>query len=426
MKPRIIYAALLCLSVALTAATACKPAEPEEIYHIVTTVCEDASSAVTVNYHCSGSKSYVLVAKADDVAFRKAKKVKPVCRTWSTVGIENTATESTFYTKERYVCNATLTGLEADTRYIYKIVAGKTETDARQFKTAGQKGPWSFVAFTDFQHRENPVTLPLVQMMKEMFSPDLVVCSGDHIDVAGNEYEWSFILDNDIFRDFVYAASPGDHAYWACDKVNGGYPQYDKPYTFVNLFKFPDNGSPTSPGSSYYFYYNNVLFVALDMNNSDIASGSRFDEEAVWFRETMERLQGTYQYLVVFMHKSVYGSDLVDPAVARNIRPQWAPLFQEYQVDLVLSGHDHIFSRTNAMEGGTFYLDMGSSGDKKRRPDSTMWENTARYAKVIDLIDEEISCACHVEVDDTCLNVTVYDQNRQVVDSFRIPRKGGN
>ena len=162
------------------------------------------------------------------------------------------------------------------------------------------------------------------------------------------------------------------------------------------------------------------------MNNSDVASGSRFDEEAVWFRETMERLQGTYQYLVVFMHKSVYGSDLVDPAVARNIRPQWAPLFQEYQVDLVLSGHDHIFSRTNAMEGGTFYLDMGSSGDKKRRPDSTMWENTARYAKVIDLIDEEISCACHGEVDDTCLQVTVYDQNRQVVDSFRIPRKGGN
>ena len=156
MRPRTFYATLICLSVALTAATACKPAEPEEIYHIVTTVCEDASSAVTVNYHCSGSKSYVLVAKADDVAFRKAKKVKPVCRTWSTVGIENTATESTFYTKERYVCNATLTGLEADTRYIYKIVAGKTETDARQFKTAGQKGPWSFVAFTDF-HDERDV-----------------------------------------------------------------------------------------------------------------------------------------------------------------------------------------------------------------------------------------------------------------------------
>lgn len=402
----------------------CTTTTDDEIYHIVTTVCEDSSTGVTVNYHCNRPDSYVLVAQAEDSTFRKAKKIKPVCRKWSTVGIENTSTESTFYTKERYVCYATLSGLKSDTRYIYKIVAGKTKTDARRFKTSGEKGPWNFVAFTDFQHRENPVTLPLIQTMKEIAGdPSLVVCSGDHVDVAGNEYEWTFLLDNEVFRDFVYAASPGDHAYWACDRVNGGYPQYDKPYTFVNLFHFPDNGCQTSPGSSYYFYYNNVLFVALDMNNSDIAAGARFDEEAAWFRETMDRLKGTYQYLVVFMHKSVYGSDFVDEAVAQNIRPQWAPIFQQYQVDLVLSGHDHIFSRTNPMEGGTFYLDMGSSGDKKRRPDSTMLENKTRYAKVIDLIDEGISCACNIEVDARQMRITIYDQHTQVIDRFTIPAR---
>ena len=159
------------------------------------------------------------------------------------------------------------------------------------------------------------------------------------------------------------------------------------------------------------------------MNNSDIAAGARFDEEAAWFRETMDRLKGTYQYLVVFMHKSVYGSDFVDEAVAQNIRPQWAPIFQQYQVDLVLSGHDHIFSRTNPMEGGTFYLDMGSSGDKKRRPDSTMLENKTRYAKVIDLIDEGISCASNIEVDARQMRVSVYDQYAQVIDRFTIPAR---
>ena len=49
-----------------------------------------------------------------------------------------------------------------------------------------------------------------------------MVCSGDHIDVAGNEYEWTFLLDNEVFRDFVYAASPGDHAYWASDRTPDG------------------------------------------------------------------------------------------------------------------------------------------------------------------------------------------------------------
>ena len=70
----------------------------DEIYHIVTTVCEDAATGVTVNYHCSRSDSYVLVTQADDSTFRHAKKVKPVSRPWSSVGIENTSTESTFYT----------------------------------------------------------------------------------------------------------------------------------------------------------------------------------------------------------------------------------------------------------------------------------------------------------------------------------------
>jgi len=403
-----------------------------EIYHIVTTVCEDASSAVTVNYHCRSCDSYVLYTLASDTDFAQARKAWPVCQRWSSQGIENTAPASTFYTQERYVCYATLSGLESDTAYRFKIVSGTTESDVRTFRTAGQKGRWNFVAFTDFQHRENPVTLPLVQMMKELAgNPALMLCSGDMVDVAGNEYEWTYLLDNDTFRDFVYAASPGDHAYWACDKINGGYPQYDYAHTFNRLFHFPQNGAPHSPNTSYYFYYNNILFVALDMNNSDIASGARFDEQVRWFSETLDRLAGTYQYLVVYEHKSVFGSEIIDSVVAKRLRPQWYPVFQKYRVDLVLSGHDHIYSRTFALDGdrptndpavGTYYLDMGSSGDKRRPLDPSLTEST-RHAKILDLKESGQSCACNIEVDDTCLKVTVYDQTRKVVDQFTIPAK---
>ena len=426
MKKRLVLLPLLILWIAC----ACnRPAQ--EIYHIVTTVCEDASTAVTVNYHCSSEKSYVLYTREDDADFSHAKKVRPVCERWSTVGIKNTSQESTFYTKERYVCHATLPGLQPDTRYLFKIVAGGTESDVRTFKTAGAQGPWNFVVFTDFQHRENPVTLPLIQMMKDIASPDLVLCSGDHIDVAGNEYEWTYILDNDIFRDFVYAASPGDHAYWACDKVDGGYPQYDFPYTFNHLFHFPQNGAPSSQNSTYYFYYNDILFVALDMNNSDIASGARFDEQVQWFEETLDRLKGTYRYLIVYEHKSIFGSEIIDEVVAEELRPQWYPVFQKYRVDVVFSGHDHIYSRTVGLDGdkptqdpsvSTWYLDMGSSGDKYRSPDASLTESP-RYAKVMDLKTIKESCASNIEVDETGLKVTVYNQKREVVDGFTVPRK---
>jgi len=408
-------------------------AQPDkEIYHIVTTVCEDASSSVTVNYHCRSCDSYVLYTLAADTDFSQAQKAWPVCQRWSSQGIANTAPASTFYTQERYVCYATLSGLEGDAAYRFKIVSGAAESDVRTFRTAGQKGSWNFVAFTDFQHRENPVTLPLIQMMKEIAgNPALMLCSGDQIDVAGNEYEWTYLLDNDTFKDFVYAASPGDHAYWASDKTNGHYPQYDQAYTFNRLFHFPQNGAPGSRNTSYYFYYNNILFVSLDMNNSDIAYGARFNDQVRWFSETLDRLAGTYQYLVVYEHKSVFGSEIVDSVVARRLRPQWYPVFQQYRVDLVLSGHDHIYSRTFALDGdrptndpaaGTYYLDMGSSGDKRRPLDPSLTEST-RHAKILDLKESGQSCACNIEVDDTCLKVTVYDQTRTVVDQFTIPAK---
>lgn len=422
---------LFCTLAWLSAAGAA--AQPGKgIYHIVATVTQDPAKSITVNYHCDASDSYVLYTLESDTAFENARKAWPVSQRWSSEGIARTATASTFYTQERYVCYATLTGLEADTGYIFKIVADGRESDPRKFRTAGAPGPWNFVAFTDFQHRENPVTLPLIRMMKEIAgNPALMLCSGDMIDVAGNEFEWTFILDNDVFRDFVYAASPGDHAYWASDKVDGIYPQYDYAYTFNRLFKFPENGAPDSRNTSYWFRYNNVLFVALDMNNSDIASGARFTDEARWFAETLDRLEGTYEYLVVFEHKSVFGSEIVDSAVARNLRPLWYPIFSKYRVDLVLSGHDHIYSRTLALDGdqpttdpssGTFYLDMGSSGDKRRPLDPSLTESP-RHAKVMDLRELAQSCACNIEVDPDCMKVTVYNMDRKVVDEFTIARK---
>ena len=408
-------------------------AQPDRaIRHIVTTVSENPAVTITVNYHCNGGESYVLYTEAADAAFAHARKAWPVCQRWSTADIGNTAKTSTFYTQERYVCHATLTGLAADTRYLFKIVSDGEESDVRSFRTAGVTGPWNFVAFTDFQHRENPVTLPLIRMMKELAGdPALMLCSGDQVDVAGNEYEWTFLLDNDIFRDFVYAAAPGDHAYWASDKVDGHYPQYDFAYTFNHLFKFPENGAPASRNTTYWFRYNNVLFVSLDMNNSDTATGTRFNDQVRWFSETLDRLAGTYQYLVVFEHKSIFGSEIVDSVVARRLRPQWYPVFQKYRVDLVLSGHDHIYSRTFALDGdqvttdpdaGTFYLDMGSSGDKRRPLDASL-TGSPRHAKVMDLKELGQSCAANIEVDENCLKVTVYNQHREVVDSFSVPRK---
>lgn len=408
------------------------------IYHIVTTPAEDTRCGVTINYHCAFPKSCVEYTTAKDTEFKEAKTANPQAELWSTKGIEKTSTTSTFYTKERYVCRVSLTSLKPNTQYIYRIIANAQVSEVKSFKTSAGKGKWNFVAFTDFQHYNNEITLPLIEKMKEKFNPPLAICSGDMIDVAGFEESWNWLLDsrisdsgNTAFASFIFAASPGDHEFWA-DAINGKYPQYTEPHTYNHIFRFPQNGAKSSLNSSYYFYYNNVLFISLDMNNSNISKGERFNDQVEWFQKTMDRLKGTYKYIVVYEHKSIFGSSIIDSAVGKYIRPQWYPIFQKYNVDLVLSGHDHIYSRTYRLDGnqiskktkkGTYYLDMGSSGDKRRALDRSLTEDDTLHEKVIDLKGEKLSFAANIEVTKREMKVSVYNQYMQLVDTFTIKAK---
>ena len=404
----------------------------EVIYHIVTTVTENPSNSMVINWHCSRDDAYVLLTDADDANFERAKKIEDgyVREQWSTQGLEKASTTSTF-ANERYVCTCELQNLQARTTYLYKIVCGDVESKVNSFTTAGLTNTWNFATFTDWQYRRNTITHKLIKQMKEIGSyPALMLCTGDLVDVADNEDEFSYIIDNEEFSNFVFASSPGDHEYWGDEEA--GHPQWTFPNTFVKLFHFPTNGASSSQGSNYYFHYNNVLFISLDMNNSDVSSGSRIQDQVKWFKETLTRLDGTYQYSVVMMHKSIFGSEKEDSSVAKNLRPLWYPVFQEYNIDLVLSGHDHMYSRTYRLNGlkksvssnlGTYYLDMGSSGDKRRSPDESVKTGDSYHEKVIDLNKQNYSCASNITVSEEEMVVTVYNQYKAKVDEFTIKAK---
>lgn len=404
----------------------------EVIYHIVTTVTENPSNSMMINWHCSRDDAYVLLTDADDANFERAKKIEDgyVREAWSTQGLANASTTSTF-SNERYVCTCELQNLQARTTYLYKIVCGEVESKVNSFTTAGLTNTWNFATFTDWQYRRNDITHKLIKQMKEIgANPALMLCTGDLVDVADNEDEYSYIIDNEEFSNFVFASSPGDHEYWGDEAA--GHPQWTFPNTFVKLFHFPTNGASDSQGSNYYFYYNNVLFISLDMNNSDVSSGTRIQSQVKWFKETLTRLEGTYQYSVVIMHKSIFGSEKEDSSVAKNLRPLWYPIFQEYNVDLVLSGHDHMYSRTYRLNGlkksissnlGTYYLDMGSSGDKRRSPDDSVKTGDNYHEKVIDLNKQNYSCASNITVSEEEMVVTVYNQYKAKVDEFVIKAK---
>lgn len=414
------------------------------IHFIVTNPGEDASRQINVNWHCSEPGSCMLLMKDYETIAVKAEE-----KLWSYPKGDS------LFQQQRYVCSVSLDNLEPGTDYSYRIAAGKDTSDVRSFTTASGSRSWNFLAFADFQHAFNEQAHKIIAKGMEFSaglnagtgsgrtkagkavsgsqaeSAPLVICSGDMIDTAANEESWRWILGTPLFGRFIYAAAPGDHEFWGIRPEGEKHiPQMETPATYNAIFNNPKNGVEAYRNSNYYFYYNNVLFVALTLGDSNTFLCGNFILEAEWFRKTILPLKGTYDYLVVFGHKSVFGSYKEDRGVRKYLSPIWYPVFTEAGVDLVVSGHDHMYSRTYPLENdsvsstgdGTFYLDLGSSGNKYREPDEGLYSD-GLHAKVLNLKAEPQTLGASVSVDRKRMEVRVFNLNGEVVDSFVVPRK---
>ena len=85
----------------------------------------------------------------------------------------------------------------------------------------------------------------------------------------------------------------------------------------------------------YYLDYQGVRFISLDSN---IETG----KQVAWLRKVLEN--NPNRWTIMTFHHPMYS-----PASNRDnkeMRQQWKPLLDEFKVDLVLSGHDHTYSRT--------------------------------------------------------------------------------
>ena len=103
------------------------------------------------------------------------------------------------------------------------------------------------------------------------------------------------------------------------------------------------------------------------------------------------------------MHKSLFstGAHANDAEVVK-MRDQLVPLFDEYSVDMVFGGHDHVYAETYPVgEYGTVYVTLGTIGTKfyeytndnedvsyeldyDKTFEHTLTEQTVGYVKVVD------------------------------------------
>jgi hypothetical protein len=124
----------------------------------------------------------------------------------------------------------------------------------------------------------------------------------------------------------------------------------------VDRLDFPGNGPAVSPGT-YTFTYGNVGVVSLDPNDVSYEIPANFGftagSQTTWLGQTLAALRRDPQvdFIVVFFHHCAYCTCSVHGSEG-GVRQFWTPLFDQYQVDLVINGHNHIYERTDPLRAG--------------------------------------------------------------------------
>lgn len=183
-------------------------------------------------------------------------------------------------------------------------------------------------------------------MAKTENQASFVVSAGDQIqttkkkapnkDAAKSEIEYAGYLSPTILKSLPVATSVGNH-----DADNANYTYH---------FNTPNNsdlGSNDIVGGDYYFTYGSVLFMMLNTQDTNVAEHKQFMEEAI-------KVNPDCKWRVVTLHQDIYGSaeHSNEPEIT-NLRYQLTPYFEENDIDMVLTGHDHAYSRSKMLLGGT-------------------------------------------------------------------------
>jgi hypothetical protein len=109
-------------------------------------------------------------------------------------------------------------------------------------------------------------------------------------------------------------------------------------------------------GERYYTYaVKNVRFFVLDTDALD-------PKQQAWLEDALSK--STDEWKFVYFHHPIYsdgrthGSDI-------DLRVILEPLFVKYGVNVVFSGHDHIYERITPQKGITYFV-AGSGGELRK------------------------------------------------------------
>jgi Calcineurin-like phosphoesterase/Purple acid Phosphatase, N-terminal domain len=333
----------------------------------------DASSEVTVSWHTlQPVRNPRVVLGRLDGKFEQTVDAKP-----------------TSYTDEKskqvvYAYHAKLGELQADSIYMYGAIHDGAAPEFGTFRTSPH-GRASFT-FTSFGDQGTPttgkkfvpppgITLPVPLFVNdnlgspaagdttlgvEQLRPLFHLFNGDlcYANLAEDRVRtwWDFWANNTrSARNRPWMPSPGNHE----NELGNGPIGYQAYQTY---FSVPDATGQTdvTRGLWYAFTAGSVRVISIanddvtyqDGGNSYVRGYSSGAQKA-WLEKELAATRDNHDidWVVVCMHQVAISTADKFNGADLGIREEWVPLFDKYNVDLVVCGHEHHYERSHPIRG---------------------------------------------------------------------------
>ena len=267
---------------------------------------------------------------------------------------EKTAAEN----DEQVVCRVTVTGLEENTTYYYQWNRdnGLSEICKYETKSFGNHkalvvGDVQITESLEYQAEEGYSWYSVLSEALEK-NPDVsyFVTPGDNTSSGQTAAEWQTLLTPSATRGLPMAMAIGNH-----DKKGMTYNYYtNMPNEYYGNFFY-------GLDRDFWFRYGDVLYLFYDSTSGNAPDHLAMTKEAV-------KLNQDAKWRIGVVHHGIYGAgdsigDMETEILLKNI---FAPIFESYDLDFVITGHTHSQGRSHFMEnnkvvataeGGKTYTD---------------------------------------------------------------------
>jgi len=254
-----------------------------------------------------------------------------------------------------------VTGLAKNTEYTYRVGDGKEGNWSKNytFKTYNPDSKYSVIAVADPQISGSAdrsqwvknVVAANAQAEKIGGGPAFMLVVGDQTNYANDISELNWYLTPAKLKSIPVAVAIGNHD--VVDMRVGpeqtGF--MDKIYNWPNHDNLRGTNADATrlrAGGNYYFSYGNTLYIQINSQVPDTVNHRVFLDRAI-----ASHSDATWK--VVLLHHDVYGGGAhASPkgySDSYNMQATWSPFFDKRGIDIVITGHDHVYARSHFMQG---------------------------------------------------------------------------